>query len=161
LKKNLVLVGKFGKPVGLKGEIKIIMYLEDINVFKKLEPYLDEYGRNAWNFEYLKFIGNKVVGKFSECDSRNCIEKICGKNIYAKKNHFPKINNKNEYYNHELIDCNVVDIRNEHIGKIKNIENYGAGNLMNIIKKNGDGFYIPINSDNVHKIKFKENLIIY
>ena len=160
MKKNLVHIGKFGKPVGLKGDIKILMYLNDIDIFKDLEPYLDENGKNIWSFEYLKITGKKIIGKISNCNSRNCVEKICGKNIYAKKNNFPKINKMNEYYDHELIECNVVDIKKKFIGTIKKIENYGAGNLINIIKTNGDNFFIPMNKDNIYKINLKEKLIV-
>tara|TARA_Y100001970_G_C14239149_1_gene863785 strand:- start:3360 stop:3866 length:507 start_codon:yes stop_codon:yes gene_type:complete len=159
VKKELIHVGKFGKPLGLKGEVRIIMFLENIDVFKKLDPYLDSYGKKNWIFEYLKMNGEKLVGKLYNCNSRECVEKFCGHNIYVKKNSFPKIK-KNQYYIHDLIDCNVININNKKIGKIKNIENYGAGNLINILKTNGEDFYIPMNEDNIYKINLKEKLII-
>ena len=54
----------------------------------------------------------------------------------------------------------MININKKNIGKIKNIENYGAGNLINIVKANGDNIYIPMNDDNIHKINLKEKIII-
>ena len=159
MKKDIVHIGKFGKPLGLKGEIKIIMNIDSINLFKKIDPYLDYQGKHIWTFEYLKIYDKKLIGKLQNCNSRNCVEKFCGKSIYAKKKNFPKIK-KNEYYIHDLVECRVININKKNIGKIKNIENYGAGNLINIVKTNGDNIYIPMNDDNIHKINLKEKIII-
>ena len=43
--KNLVHIGTFSNPLGLKGEIKIIMHTLNLDSFTSLSPYLKEDGK--------------------------------------------------------------------------------------------------------------------
>ena len=91
--KQLIHVGTFGKPVGLKGEIKIIMHNFEFNTFKSLSQYFVNEVSMFWNFQYLKMNNNKLVGKLKKCNSIECVEKLKGKKIFIDKNYLPK--NKN------------------------------------------------------------------
>jgi len=55
-KKQLFHIGTFGKPVGLKGKIKITMHNFEFNKFnsKSLSSYLVDETDVFWNFQYLK-----------------------------------------------------------------------------------------------------------
>ena len=64
------------------------MNTDSINLFKKIDHYLDYQGKHIWTFEYLKIYDKKLIGKLQNCNSRNCVEKFCGKSIYAKKKKF-------------------------------------------------------------------------
>ena len=46
------------------------------------------------------------------------------------------------------------------LGKVINIDNFGAGDLINIQQPNGNNFYIPMNKENVVKIDIKNRLLI-
>ena len=53
-KNNLIHVGTFGKPLGLKGEINIYMLTHDINSFKKLSPFFSDEGYFSLGFSTFK-----------------------------------------------------------------------------------------------------------
>ena len=91
-KKQLFHIGTFGKPVGLKGEIKIIMHNFEFNKFKSksLSSYLVDEADMFWNFQYLKINKNKLTGKLIKCNSINCVEKLNGKKIFIDINNLPK-----------------------------------------------------------------------
>jgi len=157
--KELVHVGYFGKPFGLKGDIKIIMNIIEFDTIKYMGPYLLNEKGLIWNFQYLKIRKEKLIGKFQDCNSRNCVEKFNGKKIFINKNNLPKIK-KNQFYVFDLINCKVKTINNNLLGSIINIDNFGAGNLINIKKTNNQSFYIPMNEDNIVKIDTKKRLVI-
>jgi len=46
------------------------------------------------------------------------------------------------------------------LGKIKDIKNFGAGDLFEIKNSEKNNFYIPMNDDNVVKIDIKKKQII-
>ena len=50
-----------------------------------------------------------------------------------------KINN-DEYYVIDLIGCKVINTEKKDLGKIINIKNFGAGDLMEIGKNNTKNF---------------------
>ena len=62
-KKNIVHIGTFGQPHGLKGEIKIIMFISSLDSFQKLNKYFKEDGETEWNFIKLRYVGKKLIAK--------------------------------------------------------------------------------------------------
>ena len=158
-KKQLFHIGTFGKPVGLKGEIKIIMHNLEFNTFKSLNTYLLDEESMFWDFQYLKINKNKLTGKLKKCNSINCAEKLNGKKIFIDINHLPK-NKKNQFYIFDLINCEVKTSKNILLGNIIDIDNFGAGDLIKIKKDNNKSFYIPMNEDNVVKVNLKKKLVI-
>ena len=154
-------IGTFGKPVGLKGEIKIIMHNFEFNKFisKSLSAYLVDEADVFWNFQYLKINNNKLTGKLEKCNSINCAEKLNGKRIFIDINHLPK-NKKNQFYIFDLINCEVNTSKNILLGSIIDVDNFGAGDLLKIKKDINKSFYIPMNEDNVVKVDLKKKLVI-
>ena len=51
--KDIILVGQFGSPLGLKGEIKVNMMTTSFEVFKNLKNYYNFDGSVAWNFKNM------------------------------------------------------------------------------------------------------------
>ena len=158
-KKQLFNIGTFGKPVGLKGEIKIIMLNLEFNTLKSLNTYLLDEETMFWDFQYLKINKNKLIGKLKNCNSINCVEKLSGKKIFIDKNNLPK-NKKNQFYIFDLINCEVKTSKNNLLGNIINIDNFGAGDLIKIKKINNKIFYIPMNDENIVKVDIKKKLVI-
>ena len=160
-KKQLFHIGTFGKPVGLKGKIKITMHNFKFKKFnsKSLSSYFVDEADVFWNFQYLKINKNKLTGKLIKCNSINCAEKLNGKKIFIDINHLPK-NKKNQFYIFDLINCEVKTSKNILLGNIIDIDNFGAGDLIKIKKDNNKSFYIPMNEDNVVKVDLKKKLMI-
>ena len=51
-------------------------------------------------------------------------------------------------------------IYNSFLDSIKDIENFGAGDLIKIIMKNGNEILVPINKDNITSIDLSKKKII-
>ena len=158
-KKQLVHIGSFGQPLGLKGEVKIIVNTFEFNTIKSMSSYLINERGLIWNFQYLKIRKDKLIGKFHDCDSRNCVEKLNGKKIFIDKGNLPKIE-KNQFYVFDLINCKVKTINNKLLGNIINIDNFGAGDLINVKKLNGDNFFIPFNKENLINVDINKKIVI-
>jgi len=155
---HLIHIGTFGKPLGLNGEVKIIMHTFNFDSFKSLSPYLTCDGKTFWNFNQLNIYGSMLVGILQNCNTRNCAEKLNGKKIFIDKNNLPKT--KKEYFYISLINCVVMTSNNKLLGNIINIDNFGAGDLINIKNSNGKSFYIPMNKDNIVKVDINRRLVI-
>ena len=50
--------------------------------------------------------------------------------------------------------------KNNLLGNIINIDNFGAGDLIKIKKNNNKSFYIPMNEDNIIKVDIRKKLVI-
>ena len=158
-KKNIVHIGTFGQPQGLKGEVKIIMLISSFESFKKLQLYLREDGKTEWHFVKFRHVGNKLIAMLKDCQDRDSALALKGKKIYSSRKNFPKTKN-NEYYVIDLIGFEVKNIENQNLGVVVNIQNFGASDLMEVKNNFQKIFYIPMNDDNVVNVDTRKKMII-
>ena len=158
-KKNIVHIGTFGQPQGLKGEIKIIMFISSFESFKKLQLYLKEDGKTEWHFVKFRHVGNKLIAMLEDCQDRDSALALKGKKIYSSRKNFPKTKSY-EYYVIDLIGCKVKNIENQNLGVVVNIQNFGASDLMEVKNNFQKIFYIPMNDGNVVNVDTRKKMIV-
>ena len=158
-KKKIVHIGTFGQPQGLKGEIKIIMFISSFESFKKLQLYLKEDGKTEWHFVKFRHVGNKLIAMLEDCQDRDSALALKGKKIYSSRKNFPKTKSY-EYYVIDLIGCKVKNIENQNLGVVVNIQNFGASDLMEVKNNFQKIFYIPMNDGNVVNVDTRKKMII-
>ena len=152
-----ILVGQFGSPVGLNGEIKVIIMTSTFEVFKNLEYYINFDETIKWKFSKINFRSNKCVVKLDNYSSLEDVLKLKGQKIYSYKKYFPKIR-ENEYYVGDLIGCKFLIKKKNNVGKVIDIKNYGAGDMFEI-KLNNKNYLIPFNKENIISIDLKNKEI--
>jgi len=157
--KDLVHVGTFGQPQGLKGDIKINILTSSLESFKILKNYFMQDGEIILHFTALRKIGKKNIASLDGCEDRNAALDYKGKYIFSLKENFSKID-EGEYYVIDLIGCNVFNLENKSLGNVVNIKNFGAGDLIEITCDSKKNFYIPMNDDNLISVNILEKKII-
>mgnify|MGYP006189201029 CR=1 FL=1 len=157
-KKEFIHVGTFGQPQGLKGEVKVNIFTSSLESFEKFSGYFIDENRNNLNISKIKKIGKRYVCSLNECKDRNAALLFNGKKIFALRMHLPKVKS-NEYYIIDLIDCNVINKENILIGKVIDIKNFGAGDLIEIQNEKKNTYYIPMNKDNLISVDLLEKII--
>ena len=134
-----ILIGKVISAFGIKGEVKIVSFCEDpIQIEKYL--LLDK------NNQVIKLkISNKnkavvgftssgdaiLIAKIEGVNNRNDSESLKGVEIFVERNELKKLKD-DEFYYIDLIGLDVVDMADKKIGKVLNIEEYGAGGVIEI-----------------------------
>lgn len=158
-KDKLIHIGTFVNPRGLKGEIKILLYLSNFEMFESLIKFLVDEKKNSFNFEYIKLIKGRAIGKLKKLNDRNSVDLIKNKKIFIERKFFPK-NKENNFYFFDLIDFKIITNNKKILGTVESIENFGAGDLINVKDNSGKYFYIPMNNDNVIEVDTKKEKII-
>jgi 16S rRNA processing protein RimM len=159
IEKKFVHIGTFGQPQGLKGEIKINIFTSSLESFKILNSFFIEADKKNLIFKKLRNIGKKIIATLENCNDRDAALLFKNKKIYTLRSNFPKIND-DKFYIIDLIGCNVLDVKNNIIGVVKDIPNYGAGDLIEIGRENNKDFYVPMNDENVISIDIINRIII-
>ena len=156
--KDIILVGQFGSPVGLKGEIKVNMMTTSFEVFKNLKNYYNFDGSVAWNFKNILFKNNKCVVQVEKYFSREDVLELKGQKIFSNKKFFPKTKD-NEFYINDLIECMIFLKDNTSIGKVLSVQNFGAGDLLEV-KYNTKLILIPFDKTNILSVNINKKEII-
>ena len=158
-KNNLIHVGTFGQPQGLKGDIKINILTSSLESFKILKNYFMQDSKTVLHFTALRKIGKKNVASLEGCEDRNAALDYRGKYIFSLKENFSKIS-EDEYYVIDLIGCDVFNIEKKSLGIVIDIKNFGAGDLIEVTSESKKIFFIPMNDDNLVSVNILEKKII-
>ena len=156
-KSNFVHVGTFGAAIGLRGEIKLNLLTSTIDVFKSLDHYYNFDQSIKWSFDSIVMRQEKCVVLPSHCKNRNDAEQLKNLKIFTFKDNFPSTDS-NEYLVSDLISCEIIHKDGTFIGNVLNVDNFGAGDLLETIYKDKK-IYIPLNDDNVLSVDLDKNII--
>lgn len=157
-KSDLIHIGTFGAAIGLKGEVKINLLISNVEVFKSFDCFYNYDRTIEWKFDSVVMRQKKCVAKLSNCKSRSEAEDLKNKKIYTSKLNFPSTKD-NEYYVSDLIDCKIRHKKGNYIGEVTDVNNYGAGDLLET-NFNDKKIYIPMNEENIVSVDVVNKIIV-
>ena len=158
--KNFIAIGKIVKPIGVKGNLKIIYLTDFPERFNKLEKIVlfdekkGEFYSNNFRDEYdfvisdCKLFDNYANIKFAGYDDINKSKDLV--NLIMMVNEKERVKLSEGYYFYELIGLEVFD-KDNYIGQVDKIHNYGSGDLFSIVS-NGKEILIPYKKEFVKNI---------
>ena len=123
-----ILLGKLGKPHGVKGFLYIHYYGEDTKNLSNYKGLFLDDGTSV-KVERLLLLKNRVILKFHETNSRNDAEKLRDKDLFILERSLPVLDNNQTYY-FELEGLNVKNLDNVDLGKIKEILETNANDVL-------------------------------
>lgn len=132
--KNKILVGKIVAPQGIRGEVRVQTYSENPMDFRMFTVQSSKF--KSEDFKFVRMIPNStvIIAKINGYDDRNAAETLRGTELFIGRDDLPKLND-DEYYQTDLIGM-TVNQRGNIIGRVACIQNYGAGDILEM--ENGD-----------------------
>ena len=138
-----VIVGKFGAPHGVRGEIRLHAFTADPHAIKQFFPLTDAGGTRSFALLGLRHVRDSVfVAQISGISDRNATELLTNVDLYADRAKFPKLE-LDEFYAIDLIGLDVFLESGESVGTVLDMVNYGAGDILEIKPPVGDTLLIP------------------
>ena len=125
---------------GVKGEVRLKLFSDSaasISAHKKL--YVGGVERR---FLSLNDVGKMPVVRFEGVTDRSAAEELRGSLVEADRSALPALE-EGEYYHADLIGLAAVDGDGQTVGKVVAVENYGAGDLLEIEAEGGRRSLIP------------------
>ena len=123
-----ILLGKLGKPHGVKGFLYIHYYGEDPNKLYDYEGLLLDDGTLV-KVDKLLLQKDRVILKFLETNSRNDAENLRDKELFIKEDSLPVLESNQAYY-FELEGLNVKNLDNVDLGRVKEILETNANDVL-------------------------------
>jgi len=159
-KKRLIKIGKITRHHGLKGEVRLLYFGNNLTDFNYKEVYLIEKGELlSLYIEKFRFHKNFVLIKFKDINSIDEVEKrLKGRFVYIDESQLPELEEE-EYYWQDLIGCKVIDEKRGFIGKVVNLIDAKSNDVL-IVKAGNEELLIPFIDDTVKKVDIT-NKIIY
>jgi len=127
-----ILLGRVAGAHGIRGEVIIHAYTaapEDIGTYG---PLLDKSGAQSYRIKSARAMAKGgVVARLEGVSDRNAAEALKGVELYVERDKLPAAA-EGEFYHADLIGLSAVDPQGKRIGEIVAVQNYGAGDLLEI-----------------------------
>lgn len=149
----LILVGVFGAAHGVRGEIRLKSFTEDPAAIADYAPLSDEQGRRVFAIKTMRHVKDDIfVARIEGVNDRNAAEALTNLRLFVPRDRLPAAE-EGEYYHHDLIGLDAVTQDGERIGTVAGVENFGAGDILEIeAMQGGETMLVPFNDDFVPEV---------
>ena len=132
---------------GVAGEVRLKSFADGLANYRS-------FNGGKLNLKSLRAGNNGAIARFAEIGDRNAAEAMRGTELSVPRSELPALED-GEYYHADLIGLAVVDDTGAAIGRVVGIENFGAGDVIEIERaageagKPGKRFMVPMRAEAV------------
>jgi 16S rRNA processing protein RimM len=122
------------------GEVRLKLFGEGVVALKRHTSFNDR----ALTLEALRDDRKGgAIARFAEIPDRAAAEKLRGTELTVPRSALPPLED-GEYYHTDLIGLAAVSDTGEALGTVVAVENYGAGDILEIERPTGKRFMVPM-----------------
>lgn len=125
---------------GIKGEVRLKLFAEGLASFAVGGRCF--VGDRSLKLASIKMAGKAPIAQFESVGDRSAAEALRGSLIEVERSALPALDD-GEYYLADLVGLPCVDEDGESVGNVVAVENYGAGDLLEIEVEGGKRSLIP------------------
>ena len=144
---------------GLKGEVKA-------KLFTAAPDALPRYGalhaRDGRSFTVTAFRPTKpgeAVMAFAEIGDRGAAEALKGTELFVDRVALPEPE-EDEFYHADLIGLEARDSEGRMLGKVLALHNFGASDVIELARPNGDSVHLAFTRETVPVINIAEGFLV-
>lgn len=126
---------------GIAGEVRLKVFADDIAAYKS-------FNGGALTLKSVRSGSNGAIARFAEIADRNAAEALRGTALTVPRSTLPPLED-GEYYHFDLLGLPVVSDAGEALGTVVAVDNYGAGDVLEIERPDGKRFMVPMRPEAV------------
>lgn len=139
---------------GLKGEVYILLDVDDPGYYEELESVFIALDRDEmlvpFFIEDMSLSEDKALVKFEGIDSAEEAERLVACPLYLPLEFLPPLN-EDQFYFHDIIGFLLVDEKEGELGPVESVYPSGSQDLVSASYK-GREILIPISDDIIRKV---------
>jgi len=159
LDRNRICVGVVTGPHGHKRDVKIKSFTAEPQDVAAYGPVTDKSGEQSFEIRIVSSNQKGLVAELSGVDDRNAAEAVQGTELYVSRDKLPVLD-EDEFYYSDLIGLAVVYVDGSEMGTVSLVDNYGAGEVMEVELKDGGTEMFLMSRDVVPEIDLENGRIV-
>lgn len=125
---------------GVGGEVRLKLFAEGLDSLKRHQRVA--VGDRVLTLKSVRVGGGGAIASFAEIDDREAAEALRGQLLTVSRSALPPLA-EGEYYHADLIGLPCDTPEGETIGTVVGVENFGAGDILEVEKRDGSRAMIP------------------
>ncbi|MGV3770976.1 MAG: ribosome maturation factor RimM [Sphingobium phenoxybenzoativorans] len=125
---------------GVTGEVRLKLFGEGVEALSRFRAFND----SALTLKKLRDDGKGgAIARFAEVVDRNAAEALRGTQLTVPRSGLPALDD-GEYYHTDLIGLAVVSDAGAALGVVHDVQNFGAGDILEIGRPDAKRFMVPM-----------------
>jgi 16S rRNA processing protein RimM len=156
---GLLLVGRVAGAFGVRGEVRITSYTQEPGALLGYKTLQREDGSPALTLTSGRVAKGGVVARATEVETREQAEALRGLKLYIPRDVLPEPE-EDEFYVTDLVGLAVETADGEPLGRVKSVQDFGAGDLLEIEPETGATWYLPFTREAVPEVRIGEGKVV-
>lgn len=157
---DLICVGAIAGSFGVHGEVRLKSFTAEPTAIADYTPLTTEDGTGSFSLTLTRPIKNGFAARLGGVKTKEDADALKGVKLYAKREKLPSLPD-DEYYYSDLIGMQVFDTGGTLLGRVKDVMNHGAADLLEI---HGEGLentvLLPFTVEAVPTVDLKGGRIV-
>ena len=137
---------------GIGGEVRLKVFAEGLDSLRRHKQF--EAAGRVLTLTSVKPGKPDAIARFAEIASREAAEALRGTPLTVARADLPPLG-EGEYYHADLIGLAVETSDGGAVGTVVAVENFGAGDILEIEKPDGGRFMVPFRPEAVPQVGAK------
>ncbi len=156
---KLVLIARVAGAFGVKGEVRIAAFGDDPKALLTYRDLKRQDGSLAFTLLSGRAAKGELIAKTEPVIVKEAIDALRGLDLYVDRSQLPPPD-EDEFYLTDLIGLRAETPDGEALGVVIAVQNFCAGDILEIEPQAGTAFYLPFTRDAVPEVRLADGLII-
>ncbi len=121
---------------GVAGEVRLKVFADDLSSYSS-------FNAGSLTLKSLREGPNGAIARFAQIPDRNAAEGLRGTELTVPRSALPPLE-PGEYYHADLLGLAAESQAGDSLGKVVAIDNFGAGDVVEIERPDGKRFMVPM-----------------
>lgn len=138
-----ILVGVIGAPHGVRGEVRLKSYTSDPRTIADYPALWSQDGCRTFKIVNVRLLkDDMLIVRLDGVADREAAQSITNLRLFVDRANLPPAD-EDEFYHADLIGLRAANEQGEAIGVVVALQNFGAGDLIEVAPSRGETFYVP------------------
>ena len=137
-----VCIGAIAGVHGVRGLVRIKSFTDAPEDVAAYGPVTDAAGARRFIIEAKGMVRGMVLAHIDGVDDRDAADRLRGTELYVDRDVLPAPET-DEFYHMDLIGLDVETRDGARLGKVKAVQNYGAGDILEVARDDGGIDMLP------------------
>lgn len=157
---RLIQVGRVAGGFGVRGEVRITAFSEDPLALKSYKALLREDGTAGLTIQSARAAKGGIIARVAEIETKEQADAMRGLRLYVPREALPEPD-EDEFYLTDLIGLSVATPEGEALGRIRSVQDFGAGDILEIDPGEGrPTWYLGFTRENVPEVLIAEGRVV-
>jgi 16S rRNA processing protein RimM len=157
---RLLAVGRVAGAFGVRGEVRIAAFTEEPLALSRFRELKRQDGSPALVITTAREAKGGLICRCEGVETKEQADALRGLRLFVPRDALPEPE-EDEFYLADLIGLAVVDPAGAPVGKVKSVQDFGAGDILEIIPDEGGAtWYLPFTREAVPEVKIAEGRIV-